>query len=143
MGGRVRTGKENLVEKLAPRKQDKKIGKGDRGGARDLSVKDKKEKGVLSFTDDMVAASQPIQAVGLKPIETRSTRPSGGGWYSEKQVLILCKIAIFIQLLIFKVKEIRASLKKVEEDLDKAHTSRLVSNPCANSVKSFILQTEK
>lgn len=140
--------KENLVETLAPRNQDKKIGKGGGGRARHLSVKDKTEKGVLSFADDMVAATrpvaatQPIQAVGIKPIKTRPTRPSGG-LYSEKQVLILCKIAIFTPLLIFKVKELRASLKKVEVDLDKAHTSRLVFNPRAHSFTSFILQTEK
>ena len=148
MGGRVLMRKENLVEKLAPRNQGKKIGKGDGGRARHLSVKDKREKCVPSFTEDMVAATQPvtatqpIQAVGLEPIKTRPTRPSGG-WNSEKQVLTLCKIAIFTQLLIFKVKELRASLKKVEVDLDKAHTSRLVLNPRAHSVKSFILQTEK
>ena len=43
---------------------------------------------------------------------------------------------------IFKVKELRASLKKAEEDLDKAHTSMLVLNPRAHSVKTSILQTE-
>ena len=70
-GGGVLMRKENLVETLAPRNQDKKIGKGGGGRARHLSVKDKTEKGVLSFADDMVAATrpvaatQPIQAVGI------------------------------------------------------------------------------
>ena len=95
--------KENLVEKLAPPNQDKKIGK-EGGGRAGQSVKNKKEKGkgsvkekgVISFTDAMVAsiqpvaATQPIQAVAnsdIKPTKTRPTRTSGGQ-YSEKQVLI-------------------------------------------------------
>ena len=133
MGGRVLARKENLVEKLAPQNQDKNSGRG----------KARKEKGgVLSFTNEMVAAYQPMQAVGLKPIKTRPTRPSGS-WYSEKQVLTLCKITIFTLMFIFKVKEIKANLKKAEVDLEKAHTSRLVLNSRARSVKSFILQAEK
>ena len=41
------------------------------------------------------------------------------------------------------MKEIKANLKKAEVDLEKAHTSRLVLNSRAPSVKSFILQAEK
>ena len=119
MGGRVLTRKENLVEKLAPQNQSKKSGRGKEG---------KEKGGVLSFTNEMVAACQP-----LKPIKTRPTRPSGS-WYSEKQVLTLCKITIFTLMFMFKVKEIKANLKRAEVDLEKAHTSRLVLNSSAHSV---------
>ena len=39
------------------------------------------------------------------------------------------------------MKELRASLKKAEEDLGKAHTSRLVLNPCAHSSEHNVLSS--